>query len=94
MGKGAAVQRLVKSDSRQPEVDFNFAILGRDFDQIFQTNRLFEKNDICRAYRPYERKDTWDTPIELFLRDISTPGNMHLSMPYRRGEKARHGVGI
>ena len=30
-------------------MDFNFAILGRDFDQIFRTNRLFEKNDICRA---------------------------------------------
>ena len=39
-------------------------------------------------------KTLGDTPIELFLRDISTAGNMHLSMPYRRGEKAGHGVGI
>ena len=30
-------------------------------------------------------KTLGDTPIELFLRDISAAGNMHLSMPYRRG---------
>ena len=40
-------------------------------------------------------KTLGDTPIELFLRDISTAGNMHLSMPCRRGGggEAGHGGG-
>ena len=39
-------------------------------------------------------KTLGDTPIELFLRDISTAGNMHLSTPCRRGRGGgRQGMG-